>query len=294
MGRSVFVMNNPPAAGYEPDSVRRGAAADVSVPERADALARSNAELKKEVERCLAVEASPRQREAELRSLHEHSHEMGEELRLLTHRLVQAQEDERKRISRELHDDIAQTLVGIQVQLQVLISAEPASFDELKSRIARTQELVVASIDRVQAFARDLRPAMLDDVGLTAALKTHMAAFSEKTEIPVCFEPQADPVALGNAARTALFRVAQSALANVAKHAQASRVEVRLWESEDSIFLEVQDNGSGFEVDGGSPVDGRKRLGLIGMRERMAMVGGTLRVSSAVGIGTTVHAELPK
>lgn len=260
---------------------------------RASGLARANAELAKEVERRMTAETSLRRSQEELTRLLEEARETGEQTRLLTHRLVTAQEEDHRRISRELHDDIAQTLVGIQVHLQKLIAEAPASLRDLKALVVRTQELVGCSVERVLAFARGLRPAMLDDLGLVAALRKHIEEYAKDTRIAVTFEPRmpAGAAALGNAERTALFRVAQAALANAARHAQASRLDVRLWEENGSVVLDIRDNGIGFRTDGGAAADGRKRLGLLGMRERMALIGGVLHIRSSAGCGTTVRAE---
>jgi len=292
---STFWADLQSAVAVTQDATRwcRIAVSDVSALKRADELARTNAELQREIDRRLVVETSLRRSEEELNRLLEQSHQMGKQLRDLSHRLLRVQEEERNRISRELHDDIAQVLIGIQVHMQALVVGEPSSLDDFKKRLARTQRLVGESVERVQRFARDLRPAMLDDIGLVAALRTHIKTFSAETKIPVSFRASSGVDVLGKAERTVLFRVALSALSNVIQHARATRVKVSIRNVKGAIRLEVHDDGISFQADQAAPSDGRKRLGLLGMRERLTMVGGVLTIASAPGKGTTVRAELP-
>jgi two-component system NarL family sensor kinase len=216
-----------------------------------------------------------------------------EVLRNLTHRLMQAQEEEQKRISRELHDVIAQTLTGINIRLATLNKQAALNTKGFDRNIARTQRLVEKSVGIVQQFARELRPTVLDDLGLIPALHSFAKLFSKRTRIHVHLKIFAGIEQLDIAKRTVLFRVAQEALNNVARHAKASRVEVNIQKLADGFGMKIKDNGKSFNLDRVLNAKGRKRLGLLGMRERVEMVGGTFCVESAPGKGTTVRVEIP-
>jgi signal transduction histidine kinase len=204
-----------------------------------------------------------------------------------------AQEDERKRISRELHDVIAQTLTGINVQLTALAKGAAINPKDLVRNIARTQQAVEKAVDIVHEFARELRPAVLDDLGLIPALHSFVKTFSQRTRVHVQLKAFAGVEQLDIAKRTVLFRVAQEALTNVARHAQAGRVEVSILKFADRIVLKIKDDGKSFQVKPVLHGKGSKRLGLLGMRERVEMIGGTFDVESAPGRGTTIQVEIP-
>jgi signal transduction histidine kinase len=218
---------------------------------------------------------------------------MQEQLRHLSHQVLHAQEEERRRISRELHDEITQTLVGISVHLETLAREAAINPRNFRQKIARTQRLVGKSVNIVHRFARELRPTALDDLGLIATLHSFMKDFMKRTGIRVHFTTFAGVEQLNSARRTVLYRVVQSALANVAQHAQASRVKVSIRKIAGAVHLEVSDNGKSFEVERVLHARRNKRLGLLGMRERVEMVDGDFRVESVPGQGTTIHAEIP-
>jgi signal transduction histidine kinase len=138
-----------------------------------------------------------------------------------------------------------------------------------------------------------LRPAVLDDLGLIPALHSFVKVFSKRTRILVHLKAFAEVEQIGIAQRTVLFRVAQEALTNVARHAHASRVEVSIQKLPDSVCMKIKDDGKSFQVDRVLHAKGSKRLGLLGMRERLEMVGGHFSVESVQGKGTTVIAQLP-
>ena len=258
-------------------------------------LAASNHELKKEILQRQTAEQNLRQSEQHYRELLEQSRRLQEQLRHLSRRILSAQEEERKRISRELHDVIAQTLTGINVRLATLKTEATASTKGLSQNISRTQRLVEKSVSIIHRFARELRPAVLDDLGLVPALHSHMKDFTKQTGLRIHFTTFTSGAieGLGSAEQTALYRVAQEALANVAKHAQASRVEVTLQKLPRALCMAIKDNGKSFEV--GKVLHARKyrRLGLLGMRERVEMVAGKFAVESASGQGTTIQAQVP-
>jgi signal transduction histidine kinase len=214
-------------------------------------------------------------------------------LRNLSHQILHAQEEERKRISRELHDVIAQTLVGINVHLAALTREAAGKSGRFQQRLGRTQQLVEKSVQVVHQFARELRPTMLDDLGLIPALHAFMKNFTTNTGVRTGLTAFATVEELDMAQRTVLFRVAQEALTNVARHAQASRAEVNIQKLSDGVCMEIKDDGKSF---GGERVLQRKgggRLGLLGMRERLEMIGGQFSVESAPGKGTIVQAKIP-
>jgi signal transduction histidine kinase len=256
-------------------------------------LAASNDKLKREIAQRKSVEGTLRTSQQTSSKLLKKSRRMQEELRHLSRQLLSAQEEERRKISRELHDVIAQTLSGINVRLAALKSESIASTKGLQKQITSTQRLVEKSVDIVHRFARELRPTLLDDLGLLPALHAFMKGFMKDTGIRVTLKAFAGIEQSNNARRTVLYRVAQEALTNVARHAQASHVEVSIREQKGVICMDVKDDGKGFEVDGSARAKKNNRLGLLGMRERIEMVGGTFCVESAPGRHTTVRVEIP-
>ena len=256
-------------------------------------LAASNLELKQEIIQRKAAEAALKKSEHHYGELLEQSDRLQEQLRQLSRQILLAQEEERKEISRELHDVIAQTLTGINVRLAALAKEAAVNTKGLDRNIARTQRLVAKSVDIVHQFARELRPAVLDDLGLIPALHSFVKTFSKRTRIHVHLKAFAAVEELDTARRTVLFRVAQEALTNVARHAKASRVEVSIQKLPDGICMKIKDDGKSFQVDRVLHAKGSKRLGLLGMRERLEMVGGHFGVESVQGKGTTIIAQFP-
>lgn len=256
-------------------------------------LAASNRKLKKEKAQRQVVEGSLRQSEQHSNRLLQQSQHLQEQLRHLTHEILSAQEEERKKISRELHDVIAQVLTGINVQLATLKTDAAVDTKGLTQKISRTQRLVERSVDIVHRFARELRPAVLDDLGLIPALHSFLKSFTKKTGIHVSLTAFAGVEKLDSTKRTMLYRVALEALTNVARHAQASRVEMSLRKLPKAVGMEIKDNGKSFNVEQVLHAKKNKRLGLLGMRERVEMIGGKFTVKSAPNHGTTIHAQIP-
>ena len=256
-------------------------------------LAASNRQLKKEVARRQIVEKTLRQSERHTNRLLKQSRRLQEQLRLLSRQILSTQEEERKRISRELHDVIAQMLTGINVRLATLKMEATANTKGLSEKISRTQRLVEKSVDIVHRFARELRPAVLDDLGLIPALHSFMKSFTKETGIRVSLTAFAGVEKLSSTKRTVLYRVAHEALTNVARHAQASRVEASIQRLPKAVCMQIKDNGKGFELKRFLFIGRCKRLGLLGIRERVEMVGGKFTVESVPGKGTTIHAQIP-
>jgi signal transduction histidine kinase len=264
-----------------------------SLRRRAVELAASNKKLKKEIVRRQASEAAFRKSERKKIDLLQQSRRLQEELRHLSHRLLSAQEEERKTISRELHDEIAQTLTGINVELGTLKTAAALDVKDLQDRIASTQRLVQKSVDIVHRFARELRPSVLDDLGLIPALHSYVKAFSQRARIRIWLRIFAGVEQLDAAKRIVLYRVAQEALTNVVKHARATEVEMCIEKLPNAVRMQIKDNGKSFPVQQTMDAKTYNRLGLLGMRERVEMVGGRFGIASAPGRGTMVQVEIP-
>ncbi len=260
---------------------------------RLEVLAASNRKLEQEIVRRQTVEQSLKQSEQHQIRLLTQSRLLQAQMQRLSRQILTAQEEERKRISRELHDVIAQTLTGINIRLATLKKEAAVNARGLESKIARTQRQVEKSVDIVHRFARELRPTVLDDLGLIPALHAFMKDFNTRTGVRTHLTAFAGVEQMDIVKRTALYRVAQEALVNVARHAHASRVEVSIQKLADGVSLKIKDDGKSFETERVLQGKGGKRLGLLGMRERVEMVGGTFGIESARGQGTTIIARLP-
>ena len=260
---------------------------------RVEVLAASNQKLEKEIARRQTVEKALKKSGQHQRRLLAQSNRQQEQLRQLSRQILTVQEEERRTISRELHDVIAQTLTGINIRLAGLKQEAARSTKGLDQKIASTQRLVEKSVDIVHQFARELRPTVLDDLGLIPALHAFMKAFTTQTGVRASLTASAEVEHLNITQRTVLYRVAQEAFTNVARHAHASRVDVSIRKLPGHIGMKVQDDGKSFRVELTSPANGGKRLGLLGMKERLEMIGGTFTIESAPGQGTTIGAEIP-
>ena len=254
-----------------------------SLEKRTSELSQSNRRLKNEVLHRKSAERLLRLSDQNHRRLLREARIMQKKLRHISHQVLTAQEAERKEISRELHDEIVQTLTGINVQLATLKIESGDSKQSIWRRISQTQNLVEKSVNIVHQFARDLRPTLLDDLGLIPALHAYMKGFKKRTGLHVAFSTFADIEKLSNDKRIVLYRVAQGALVNISQHAKASAVSVEITEMPNAVAMRIKDDGRSFDVD--KVLDSRrnKRLGLIGMRERVEMVGGSFEVKSAPG-----------
>lgn len=202
-------------------------------------------------------------------------------------RVVTAQELERRRLARELHDETGQALTSILLGLKAIENASDLA--QARESAGRLRDLVVETLHDVRRLAVELRPKALDDFGLVPALERLAESFSEQTGIAVDFQAALSGERLPGEVETALYRIVQEALTNVVKHAGASHVSVVLARKGRSVTAVVEDNGRGFEA---RRTDGRG-LGLVGMRERLGLLDGRLRIESTEGAGTTIVAEVP-
>lgn len=266
---------------------------NLAMSRRTRELASSNRELKKQIARRHAAEKTLRRSEQRSVRLLEQSRNMQEQLKLLSRRVLSVQEEERKRISRELHDVIAQVLTGINVRLASLKVDAAMNTRGLGRQILRTQRLVERSVEIVHRFARELRPAVLDDLGLVPALHSFLKRFMQETGIRTSLAVFAGVEQLSAPKRTALYRVAQEALTNVARHAQASAATVTIRRVPRAVQMEIQDDGKAFDPDRVLQARKARHLGLLGMRERVEMVGGTFAVESTPGKGTRIRVNVP-
>lgn len=262
--------------------------------ERTVELASVNLTLSLEILKRKATEQTLKQSQQRYVELLDQSELQHEQLRHMSRQILSAQEDERRHISRELHDVIAQTLTGINLRLSALKKESAIDSGAFDRNIDRTQRLVVKAVGIVHTFARDLRPAVLDDLGLLPALQTFIDPLAKRAGLRVNLAICAEVEQLGMAQRTALFRVAQEALTNVARHAEASAVELSIRTEPAFFCMRIHDNGKAFDPQRIMLGRGRKRLGLLGMRERLEMLGGSFAIESAPHRGTTITARIPR
>lgn len=216
-----------------------------------------------------------------------------ERMRLqLLRKVIHAQEDERKRIARELHDETCQSLTALAVRLDV---AQRAAADTPAGpAVAEARTLASRSLDEVHRLMHDLRPSVLDDLGLCAGLRWFADRHLTRNGIAVRFEVSSLPDRLPPEVETALFRAAQEALTNVKRHARAERVLVQCSVQDGALVLEIEDDGEGFDPTAVAPRPGDARgLGLLGMRERVELFGGSVTMDSAPGAGTRVVISVP-
>ena len=251
-----------------------------------------NAELDQRVaQRTRELENANRELETEVA----HHQNTTEQLRLLTAHIQSAREEERVRIAQEIHDEIGTLMTAIKMDLAFL-SKEIAgkggkkSPETLQQEIGDTTKLVDNAIQTIHQIVLELRPAVLDHLGLRAALEWQMREFQKRTKIECQFDSNVGSMRLDAERSTALFRILQETLTNVARHAQATRVEASLQERDHHLILNVHDNGTGISAD---QVTSTHRLGLLGMRERAHIFGGDVVVHGWPGEGTTVTVRIP-
>ena len=202
-------------------------------------------------------------------------------------RVVAAQEQERRRLARELHDETGQALTSILLGLRTV--EEARGEENMRAAVGEVRDLVRATLQDVRQLAVELRPKALDDFGLVAALERLTETFREQTGIALAFQSMLPAERLSPEVETALYRIVQESLTNIVKHARAGTVSITLGRKKDAVTVVVEDDGVGFE-----PARTREEgLGLIGMRERVALVGGRLIIESRPGAGTTFVVEVP-
>lgn len=211
------------------------------------------------------------------------------QLRALTARLQTIREEERKRVAREIHDDLGQALTAIKIDVASLVRDMPADQSQEK-KAESVLRLVDHTIQSVRRIATELRPGILDDLGLVAAVEWAAEEFAARSGTRLRLDLPREDLVIDQESATAIFRIFQETLTNITRHAEATQVDVRLGEEGDSLVLEVRDNGRGMNEEvatGGS-------LGILGMRERALLLGGELTISGATGEGTVVRVRIPQ
>ena len=211
------------------------------------------------------------------------------ELQALTARLLSLQEGGNKDLARELHDDLSQKLAALSMAVSSLLQPPRGSPDNLAERVRAVSTRITGLAEDVHAMSRRLHPAILDELGLEAALREECVSFSAQVGVPAQFESEG-PTLLPEDVSLCLYRVAQESLRNIAKHAKAENVRVVLSGRKDGITLRVEDTGNGFDL---NEVKGKGGLGLISMEERVRLVNGKLTIKSQPGKGTTIEAFVP-
>lgn len=229
------------------------------------------------------LEARVENRTAELKNL-------SDQLRALAARLQTVREEERTTVAREIHDELGQALTAIKIDLTAVLRELPTDEGPIVQRSQSTLILLDEAIESVRKIATELRPGILDDLGLVAAVEWAAEEFQARTgtkcEVSL---PDAD-IAMDPECTTALFRIFQETLTNVARHAKATKVSARLSKESGNVFLEVQDNGRGIDE---KHLSAARSLGIMGMRERALLLGGDFTVRGAPGKGTTVEVRIP-
>jgi two-component system sensor histidine kinase UhpB len=211
-----------------------------------------------------------------------------EELEALSARLMSAQEEERRRISRELHDELGQSLTAVSAFLWLFEQKLPPELGELRSQALDARRLASQTLAQMRELSQLLRPSVLDSLGLVPSLDSQLQAFAKRHHITTSFHADELPERLPVEIETALFRIAQEALTNVARHSRASHVDVALTREDGGLRLEVHDHGVGLRAGDGVRTQG---TGLVGVRERVRTLGGTVSITS--GSGTRLEVRLP-
>ena len=214
-------------------------------------------------------------------------------LKTMSRKVQASQEEERKRIARELHDEIGQTLTMIKMNLQLLQRSLPAS--EADSHWSESLALTDQTLQKVRDVSLDLHPSMLDDLGLVSALRWYSDRHAQRSDITLSFQADGmQDVSIPSEVATACFRIVQEALTNVARHAHAQQVQIDLYTHTDNLYCSIKDDGTGFNVKSASEAATHGHsIGVLSMKERAELTGGGLSIDSAPGKGTEVCAYFP-
>jgi signal transduction histidine kinase len=262
--------------------------------DRAKELAGINRDLHLEISKRQASEKALRKSKEHYRDLFNEATSMQEKLRELSSKILNAQEAERRRISRELHDEVGQALTAISVNLQLLKNRAGELGPRAASAIMETQKLLEGTMDNVHRFSHELRPAMLDDLGLVTALRWYVKAFAERTGYKVRLDLHPAVEELESDPKTVIYRIVQESLNNVYKYAKGSRVGISIRKQPTQIQIVIKDDGIGFRLNGPrARLKKKGGLGLVGMEERLRLINGKLVVESEIGKGTSIRATIP-
>jgi signal transduction histidine kinase len=208
--------------------------------------------------------------------------------------IIETQENERRRISRELHDEIGQALYAIKFNLEMIDKDLLGAIPSVRERLGEAKSLASQTLKTMRQLSSDLRPTMLDDLGLIPTLRWYIQNFSNRLGICSNFETMGFEEKLPPQIETAFYRIIQEALNNIAKHAQATQVEISMTRRDSKIIASIQDNGKGFDLDKVLNLEFPQRgFGLVGMQERVSLLGGMMDIQSRPNCGTLIHIEIP-
>jgi signal transduction histidine kinase len=262
--------------------------------ERSREIDRINQSLMAEIAERKRVEEELQEAHEELESrVQQRTHELyaaSEQLRMLSARLESVREEERTRIAREIHDELGQALTGLKMDLSWLVTKPPEDQQSLIDKVTPILELLDSTVRTVRRISTELRPGVLDDLGLVAAIEWLVEDFRNRSRIECRFMSGLKDAALDPELSTALFRILQEALTNVIRHADASHVTINIEEDEGMILLEIEDNGKGIVE---SDISDPGSLGILGIRERVLLLGGHVYFSGSEGRGTVVAVRVP-
>ena len=212
-------------------------------------------------------------------------------IRQLTDHLQNVREEERTHIAREIHDELGQQLTVLKMDVSWLNKKiGTAADDPVKQKMKDLLEMLDGTVKTVRRISSELRPSLLDDLGLEAAMEWQLAEFEKRSAVKTVFKGSGEELKLPDAVKTGLFRIFQESLTNVARHADAKKIKVDLEKQDGKIVLRIIDNGRGFDQD---KITDKRTLGILGMKERTAMIGGTYTIISTPGKGTTVMVVIP-
>jgi signal transduction histidine kinase len=213
-----------------------------------------------------------------------------DEIRGLASHLQDAREEERAGIAREIHNELGQQLTGLKMDFTWLSKKIIPEEESVRERFANCLSLLDDTIKTVRRIATELRPGILDDLGLVPAIEWQAEEFEKRFSIPTHFSTDVERTSFPAGVSIGLFRICQESLTNIARHAYASRIRIGLNQEAENILLSIEDNGKGFQVE--RPGD-QKTLGLLGMKERALMMGGKFQIESKKGKGTSVFVTIP-
>jgi PAS domain S-box-containing protein len=255
---------------------KANAALDAKVQIRSAQIARANARLRAVIQECRQAREKLEVSLSQLRSLSARAQVLGEE--------------ERKMISRQVHDELGQSLTAIKMDLSWIIKRTPNEDDPVHQRIKSSLGVVDETVRAVRRIAAELRPVVLDDLGLAAAIEWQVEEFQTRTGITFHVRMPPEDIPLDTERATTIFRIFQEVLRNVVQHAKATQVQVRLMSSAGAVILEIRDNGKGISDE---QIANSNSLGLLGMKERINLLGGRFAIHGQEGKGTTVVVQMP-
>jgi len=216
------------------------------------------------------------------------------QLQAISERAINAQEEERVRIARSLHDDTSQSISMLIIHLEQLGKLIPENAPDIRRYVSDAQQVATKLLENLRTIIWDLRPSILDDLGLLSAIRWFARTNLEKAGVKVEFQASSEITRLPSHLETMLFRIAQEAISNILRHANASKVYIRLWKADQHVWLEIKDDGHGFNIEkiNERAVD-QKQLGLLGIKERASLVHGGVSLESSPESGTCLQVHIP-